>query len=63
MAIAINSVISPFAHPTREPKAHAIRFIDEKLASVPASDIPEDFRKLSRFFPLYQILPEKKRNR
>jgi DNA-binding response OmpR family regulator len=58
MAIAINSVISPFAHPTREPKAHAIRFIDEKLASVPASDIPEDFRKLSRFFPVIVLVPK-----
>jgi DNA-binding response OmpR family regulator len=58
MAIAINSAISPFAHPTREPKAHAIRFIDEKLASVPASDIPEDFRKLSRFFPVIVLVPK-----
>jgi DNA-binding response OmpR family regulator len=58
MAIAINSAISPFAHPTREPKAHAIHFIDEKLASVPASDIPEDFRKLSRFFPVIVLVPK-----
>jgi two-component system, OmpR family, alkaline phosphatase synthesis response regulator PhoP len=58
MAIAINSAISPFPHPTTEPKAHAIRFVDEKLASVPASDIPEAFRKLSRFFPVIVLVPK-----
>jgi DNA-binding response OmpR family regulator len=47
MTTAINSAIFPFAHPTTEPKADAIRFLDEKLASVPASDIPEHSRKLS----------------
>jgi DNA-binding response OmpR family regulator len=58
MAVAINSAISPFAHPTREPKAHAIRFVDEKLAPVPASDILEVFRKLSRFFPVIVLVPK-----
>ena len=58
MTTAINSAISPFAHPTTEPKADAIRFIDEKLASVPASGIPEDFRKLSRFFPVIVLVPK-----
>lgn len=58
MTTAINSAISPFAHPTTEPKADAIRFIDEKLASVPASGIPEEFRKLSRFFPVIVLVPK-----
>ena len=44
MTTAINSAISPFAQPKTEPNANAIRFLDEKPASVPASDIPEDFQ-------------------
>ena len=51
MTTAINSAISPFAQPKTEPNANAMRFLDEKPASVPASDIPEDFRKLLRFLP------------
>jgi DNA-binding response OmpR family regulator len=51
MTTAINPAISPFAQPKTEPNANAIRFLDEKPASVPASDIPEDFRKLLRFLP------------
>jgi DNA-binding response OmpR family regulator len=58
MTTAIFSAVSPFAHPTTEPKADAIRFLNENLASVPASDIPEDFRKLSRFFPVIVLVPK-----
>jgi DNA-binding response OmpR family regulator len=58
MTTAINSAFSPFAHPTTESKADAIRFLDEKLCSVPASDIPEDFRKLSRFFSVIVLVPK-----
>jgi DNA-binding response OmpR family regulator len=58
MTTAINSAMSPFAHPTTEPKADAICFLDEKLCSVPASDIPEDFRKLSRFFSVIVLVPK-----
>src|SRR3981081_611724 len=56
MTTAIKSVISPFALPKPEPNANAIRFLDEKLASVPASGIPENFRKLSRFFPVIVLV-------
>jgi DNA-binding response OmpR family regulator len=58
MATAVKSVILPFTQPETEPNANAIRFLDEKLASVPASDIPEDFRKLSRFFPVIVLVPK-----
>jgi len=51
MTTSINSAIPPFAQPKTEPNANAICFLDEKPASVPASDIPEDFRKLLRFLP------------
>src|SRR6266436_4200077 len=58
MRTAIKSTTSPFAQPKTEPNADAIRFIEAKLASVPASDIPEDFRKLSRFFPVIVLVPK-----
>jgi DNA-binding response OmpR family regulator len=58
MTTAITSAISAFAHPTTEPKADAICFLDENLASVPASDIPDDFRDLSRFFPVIVLVPK-----
>ena len=58
MTTAIKSALSPFAQLETEPNANAIRFLDEKLASVPASGIPEDFRKLSRFFPVIVLVPK-----
>ena len=58
MATAVKSAIFPVAQPETEPIANAIRFIDEKLASVPASDIPEDLLKLSRFFPVIVLVPK-----
>jgi DNA-binding response OmpR family regulator len=54
MTTAIKSAISPSA----EPKANTILFLDEQLVSMPASGIPEDFRKLSRFFPVIVLVPK-----
>ena len=58
MTAAIKSASSPFAQPEPGPNANAIRFLDEKLTSVPASDIPEDFRKLSRYLPVIVLVPK-----
>jgi DNA-binding winged helix-turn-helix (wHTH) protein len=58
MTAAIKSAISPFAPPEPEPNANAIRFLDEKLTSVPASGIPEEFRKLSRYLPVIVLVPK-----
>ena len=58
MATTVKSAISPFERDETERKANAIRFLDEKLASIPVSDIPEDFRKLSRFFPVIVLVPK-----
>ena len=58
MTTAIKSAISPFAQPNPEPNANAIRFLDEKLSFVPASGIPVNFRKLSRFFPVIVLVPK-----
>jgi DNA-binding response OmpR family regulator len=58
MTTAINSAISLFAQPKTEPDAHTFRFLDIKLSSVPASDIPEEFRKLSRYLPVLVLVPK-----
>src|ERR1700730_2401003 len=58
MTTAIKSAISPFAQPKTEPKTNAILFLDEQLASMPASGIPEDFRKLSHFFSVIVLVPK-----
>ena len=58
MTAAIKSAISPFPHPPTAPNADAIRFLDDNLTSVPASDIPEDFRKLSRYLPVIVLVPK-----
>ena len=58
MTTATKSAISPFAQPKTEPKANAILFLDEQLASMPASGIPEDFRKLSHFFSVIVLVPK-----
>src|SRR6202171_3194877 len=54
MTTAIKSAISPFA----QPKENAILFPYEQLASMPASGIPEDFRKLSHFFSVIVLVPK-----
>jgi DNA-binding response OmpR family regulator len=58
MTTAIKSAIFPVVQPRTELNANPIHFLDGKLASVPASDIPEDFRKLSRFFPVIVLVPK-----
>src|ERR1700733_15714506 len=58
MTAAIKSAVSAIAQPGPEPNGNAIRFLDEKLSSVPASCIPGNFRKLSRFFPVIVLVPK-----
>src|SRR6185369_13616084 len=58
MTTAPKSAISPFAQPETELNANAIRFLDESLTSVPTSAIPEEFRKLSRFWPVIVLVPK-----
>jgi DNA-binding winged helix-turn-helix (wHTH) protein len=58
MTAAIKSAISPFARPKTEPNANAIRFLDEDLALLPASGIPDEFRKLSRFLLMIVLVPK-----
>jgi DNA-binding response OmpR family regulator len=58
MAAAIKASISPFRQPKTEPNAYSIHSLDEDLALVPASGIPEEFRKLSRFLPVIVLVPK-----
>ncbi len=54
----MKTAISPFRQPKTEPNANSIHFLDEDLALVPASGIPEEFRKLSRFLPVIVLVPK-----
>jgi DNA-binding response OmpR family regulator len=58
MTTAIKYAPSPFAQPKTDPNANAIRFLDERLASLPAADIPEGFRRLSHFIPVIVLVPK-----
>src|SRR3984893_14876701 len=44
--------------PKPAPNANAIGFLDENLATVPASVMPEVFRNLSRFFRVIVLVPK-----
>jgi DNA-binding response OmpR family regulator len=57
MAATMKTAISPFRQLETEPNANSIHFLDEDLALVPASGIPEEFRKLSRFLPVIVLVP------
>jgi DNA-binding response OmpR family regulator len=56
MAATMKTAISPFGQPKTEPNANSIHFLDENLALVPASGIPEEFRKLSCFLPVIVLV-------
>jgi DNA-binding response OmpR family regulator len=54
----MKTAISPFRQPKTEPNANSIHFLDEDLAWVPASGIPKEFHKLSRFLPVIVLVPK-----
>jgi DNA-binding response OmpR family regulator len=58
MAATMKTAVSPFRQPKTEPNANSIHFLDEDLALVPVSGIPEEFRKLSRFLPVIVLVPK-----
>src|SRR6202140_842033 len=58
MAATMKTAISPVRQPKTEPNANSIHFLDEDLALVPASRIPEEFLKLSRFLPVVVLVPK-----
>jgi len=56
MGATMKTAISPIRQPKIEPNANSIHFLDEDLALMPASGIPEEFRKLSRFLPVIVLV-------
>src|ERR1700688_412524 len=58
MTATIKATISPFAPAKTEFDSNLMHFLNEDLASVPASGIPEEFRKLSRYLPVIVLVPK-----
>ena len=58
MTATIKTAISPFAQAKTEFDSSPMRFLNEDLASVPVSGIPEEFRKLSRYLPVIVLVPK-----
>ena len=58
MAATMKAAVSPFRPPKTEPNTNSIHFLDEDLALVPASGVPEEFRKRSRFLPVIVLVPK-----
>ena len=58
MTATIKAAISPFAQAQREFDSNPMYFLNEDLAPVPVSGIPEEFRKLSRYLPVIVLVPK-----
>src|SRR4029077_9064802 len=58
MTTTIKAALSPFAKAKTEFDSSPTHFLNEDLASVPVSGIPEEFRKLSRFLPVIVLVPK-----
>jgi DNA-binding response OmpR family regulator len=58
MTAIIKATISPLAQADTEFDANPIEFLNEDLASVPVSGIPEEFRKLLRYLPVIVLVPK-----
>src|ERR1700751_1314912 len=58
MTVATKAAISPFRQAKTELDSNPMLFLDEDLASVPVSGIPEEFRKLSRYLPVIVLVPK-----
>ena len=58
MRAAIRTVISVFKQPKRRLEPNSTQFLNEDLASVPLSSIPEEFRRISRFLPMIVLVPK-----
>src|SRR5260370_242712 len=54
----IKAEICPFAKAETEFDSNPMHSLNEDLASVPVSGIPEEFRKLSRYLPVIVLVPK-----
>jgi len=57
MTATIKAAISPFVQAKTEVDSNPTHFLNEDLASVPVSGIPEEFRKLTRYLPVIVLVP------
>jgi DNA-binding response OmpR family regulator len=58
MTATIKTAISPFAQAQSELDSNPMHFVNEDLAYVPVSGIPEEFRNLSRYLPVIALVPK-----
>src|ERR1700704_4326587 len=58
MTATNKAAISPFAPAKTEFESNPMHFLNEDLAPVPVSGIPEEFRKLSRYLPVIVLVPK-----
>src|ERR1700720_1512554 len=58
MTATIKASISPFVKAKTTIDSNPMHFLNEDLASVPVSGIPEEFRKLSRYLPVIVLVPK-----
>jgi hypothetical protein len=58
MTATIKAAISPSAQANTEFDSSPMHFLNEDLASVPVSGIPEDFRRLSRYLQVTVLVPK-----
>jgi hypothetical protein len=58
MTATTKAAIFPFAQGVTEFDSNPMHFLNEDLASVPVSGIPEEFRKLSRYLPVIVLVPK-----
>jgi DNA-binding response OmpR family regulator len=58
MTATTKTAVSPFAQAESEFDSNSMDFLNEDLASVPVSGIPEEFRRLSRYLPVIVLVPK-----
>jgi DNA-binding response OmpR family regulator len=58
MTATIKAAIFPFPQADTEFDSNPMDFLNENLASVLVSGIPEEFRKLSRYLPVIVLVPK-----
>ena len=58
MIATVKTAISGFGQTPRALDLSSALFLDEDLASIPASRIPDEFRKLTGFLPVIVLIPK-----
>src|SRR5580704_19140235 len=58
MTATIKSAVFPFAQAKTESDSNPMYFLNEDFTSVPVSNIPEEFRTLSRYLQVTVLVPK-----